>query len=149
MTYKDYKSYDSFIESVFSNSNYSTREKLPLSDENYVCYEWHHIKPKCFGGKDAKDNLILLTCEEHIIAHQLLCKKYKKGARHYKMLCALIELTSMDIDTLLDSIDIDRSVKLLKAKALSESIFCKKSHKIYKKQYKGLTSSESLKSHLK
>jgi len=32
----------------------------------------HHILPKCLGGNDNKDNLVLLTFKEHIIAHHLL-----------------------------------------------------------------------------
>lgn len=39
------------------------------------CYsESHHIVPKCMGGTDDKDNLILLTAREHFIAHLLLMK---------------------------------------------------------------------------
>lgn len=35
-------------------------------------FEAHHIKAVCMGGKDDKDNLVLLTFKEHIIAHMLL-----------------------------------------------------------------------------
>ena len=35
-------------------------------------YEIHHIKARCMGGEDIKDNLVLLTYKEHIIAHLLL-----------------------------------------------------------------------------
>lgn len=37
-------------------------------------YEWHHIIPKCLGGNNLKDNLVLLTAREHFIAHKLLAK---------------------------------------------------------------------------
>jgi hypothetical protein len=40
--------------------------------EGYV--EKHHIIPKCLGGTDDKDNLAILTPEEHFLAHQLLIK---------------------------------------------------------------------------
>lgn len=36
--------------------------------------EKHHITPKCMGGTDDKNNLVLLTPEEHYVAHQLLIK---------------------------------------------------------------------------
>jgi len=36
--------------------------------------EWHHIIPKCLGGKNNKDNLVFLTAREHYICHQLLVK---------------------------------------------------------------------------
>lgn len=39
-------------------------------------FEKHHVIPKCLGGKNDKDNLVLLTPEEHFLAHQLLIKIY-------------------------------------------------------------------------
>jgi hypothetical protein len=35
-------------------------------------YEEHHIKPKCMGGTNKKDNLVLLTAREHFIVHKIL-----------------------------------------------------------------------------
>lgn len=40
--------------------------------EGYV--EKHHIIPKCLGGTDDITNLVILTPEEHYVAHQLLVK---------------------------------------------------------------------------
>jgi hypothetical protein len=37
-------------------------------------YEEHHILPRCLGGKNNKDNLVLLTAKEHILAHMLLAR---------------------------------------------------------------------------
>lgn len=34
--------------------------------------ERHHIKPRCLGGSNKKDNLIDLTAKEHFEAHKLL-----------------------------------------------------------------------------
>lgn len=42
--------------------------------EGYV--EKHHILPKCLGGNDAKENIAILTPEEHFLAHQLLIKMH-------------------------------------------------------------------------
>ena len=42
--------------------------------EGYV--EKHHILPRCLGGKDDKENIAILTPEEHFVAHQLLLKLY-------------------------------------------------------------------------
>ena len=39
-----------------------------------VCYERHHIIPRCMGGTDDKENLVDLFPEEHYVAHQLLVK---------------------------------------------------------------------------
>ena len=34
--------------------------------------EKHHVVPRCLGGSNSKDNLVVLTAEEHFLAHQLL-----------------------------------------------------------------------------
>lgn len=39
-----------------------------------VYYERHHIIPRCIGGTDDDDNLVLLTAREHFIVHKLLCE---------------------------------------------------------------------------
>lgn len=39
-------------------------------------YEVHHILPKCMGGEDNEDNLVVLTYREHLIVHMLLCEIY-------------------------------------------------------------------------
>ena len=39
-------------------------------------YEFHHIIPKCMGGNNNQDNLVLLTMREHLFAHLLLVKIY-------------------------------------------------------------------------
>jgi hypothetical protein len=36
--------------------------------------ETHHIIPKCMGGSNRAENLVLLLPEEHYVAHQLLVK---------------------------------------------------------------------------
>ena len=38
-------------------------------------YEDHHIIPVCIGGCDNQSNLVPLTTEEHIVAHQLLAEE--------------------------------------------------------------------------
>ena len=65
MNYK--KIYTSLIE---------TRKNRGRSKNNGI-FERHHILPKCVGGKDTKDNLILLTPREHFLAHWLLVKMYE------------------------------------------------------------------------
>lgn len=49
-------------------------------------YEEHHILPKCLGGTDDRDNLVLLTTKEHFIAHRLLTKIYPSN---HKLLYAV------------------------------------------------------------
>lgn len=44
-------------------------------------YERHHIIPKCLGGSDKKENLVLLTAREHFICHQLLFKVHPNNTK--------------------------------------------------------------------
>lgn len=44
-------------------------------------WEEHHIIPVSFGGPDEAENLILLTPEEHFLAHMLLAEIYKDDER--------------------------------------------------------------------
>ena len=54
-------------------NNLINRARIRILD-SYA--ESHHILPKCMGGTDDKENLVLLTSEEHYVAHQLLVKIY-------------------------------------------------------------------------
>lgn len=45
--------------------------------------EIHHIIPKCMGGSNRKDNLVLLTARQHFIAHWLLYKIHRTSAMVY------------------------------------------------------------------
>ena len=36
--------------------------------------ERHHVLPRCCGGDDSPENLVDLTPEEHLVAHELLVK---------------------------------------------------------------------------
>lgn len=49
-------------------------KKQNRTRENDVYYEEHHIIPKCMGGGNEPDNLVLLTFREHFICHLLLVK---------------------------------------------------------------------------
>lgn len=51
-------------------------EKRTKSTEIY--YENHHIVPKHMGGDNSNNNLVLLTFREHVLAHYLLWRIYKK-----------------------------------------------------------------------
>lgn len=43
--------------------------------------EKHHIIPKCMGGKDAQENLILLPARAHFICHYMLHKAYPDNTK--------------------------------------------------------------------
>jgi len=61
MNYRDH--YDRLV-------NRAKNRKL----DGYV--EKHHVLPKCLGGSDDPENMVLLTAREHYVAHQLLVKLY-------------------------------------------------------------------------
>lgn len=43
--------------------------------------EKHHIQPKCMGGTDEPENLVLLPSKAHFLVHYLLHKAYPKNRR--------------------------------------------------------------------
>ncbi|MDQ2718247.1 MAG: HNH endonuclease [Bacteroidota bacterium] len=68
--------YEKHYEKLIETRKFLIRKK---SEKSY--YESHHILPRCLGGNNSKENLILLTGKEHFIAHLLLTKMYKGEAR--------------------------------------------------------------------
>jgi len=59
--------YPKIYESLISNAQLEKRKK-----HTGIYYEKHHIIPRCLGGNDSRENLVLLTAKEHFIAHKLL-----------------------------------------------------------------------------
>lgn len=53
----------------------NNKKSLPFYTES------HHIIPRCFGGSDSDNNLVLLTGREHFIAHALLLKIRKHSIK--------------------------------------------------------------------
>ena len=70
MNYK--KIYNSLI-----TSRMLLNEKRKIEKNNGNYFEKHHIIPKCKGGDNSKDNLLLLTAREHYLAHWLLWLIYR------------------------------------------------------------------------
>lgn len=52
-------------------------------------FEKHHIVPKCLGGTNEKENLVLLTAREHIVAHELLQRIYPNN---FKIATAMVAM---------------------------------------------------------
>lgn len=61
--------------------NIAKDQKRSKNDGNY--YENHHIIPKCLGGTNDDNNMILLTAREHYVVHKLLCRIYPKNRSLY------------------------------------------------------------------
>lgn len=64
------------------------RKKLKKNNLEYIYYEAHHILPRSLNGHNAKENVVLFTPREHLIAHWLL-SKCTSGNAYYKMINAL------------------------------------------------------------
>jgi hypothetical protein len=63
--------YQKIYRSIIEKAKVENRQK-----SKDIYYENHHIIPKCLGGNDDEENLILLTAKEHFICHKLLVKIY-------------------------------------------------------------------------
>jgi hypothetical protein len=66
--------YQKLYNAIILNAQKSIRSK---KDGSY--FEKHHIIPKCLGGSNDKNNLVLLTAKEHFVCHNLLCELYPKN----------------------------------------------------------------------
>ena len=62
----------------------------------YIYYERHHITPRCLGGSDSLDNLVLLTAREHFLAHYLLTKIYIQPNDRAKMYFAFMQMQTIN-----------------------------------------------------
>jgi len=80
-------------------------------------YEKHHIIPKCMGGTDDFENLILLPTRVHFIAHYLLYKAYpdnKKLSHAFAMMAVCNKFQNRKINSYLyEQSKIARSSALL------------------------------------
>lgn len=65
------------------------RAQKRIKPEGYV--EKHHTLPKGIGGKDIKDNQVILTAKEHYICHLLLIKMVKNPKHKRSMAYALFQ----------------------------------------------------------
>lgn len=55
--------------------------------------EIHHIVPRCMGGLDDDNNLVLLTAKEHYLCHGLLFEIYRRTEYASKLACAFNMMT--------------------------------------------------------
>jgi hypothetical protein len=89
-----------FIDNKYTNTynkiiKRAQQENRKKSKESY--YELHHIVPRCMGGADDKDNLVLLTAREHYIAHQLLVKMVDDATIQQKLIAATVLMASCPV----------------------------------------------------
>lgn len=70
--------YQRIYNQIINKSNLENRKKLKRDNKNYTYYEYHHIIPKCLGGLNNNENLVLLTAREHFICHKLLVENLSR-----------------------------------------------------------------------
>lgn len=92
MTYKNF--IDNIVEERGHHSNFNKKVKG---------FEIHHIVPRCMGGTNKSNNLVLLTITEHLIAHTLL---FRENPNNKKLLTALYHMSyEIGIEKLLKVVD--------------------------------------------
>lgn len=64
-------------EKILNEAGLKNRKKLARNNKDYIYYENHHIIPRCVGGNDEKENLVLLVPKEHYLVHKLLTYIYR------------------------------------------------------------------------
>jgi hypothetical protein len=117
--YKIYKS-------IIQTAQLENRIKLRKNHLNYVYYENHHIIPRCLGGREEKENKVLLTAREHFVCHKLLTYIYPKNR---KLIFALFRLLyNKNGDYIASSRDYESVKQSLKIFPVSEET--KEKHKI-------------------
>lgn len=73
-------------------------KSLPRKKKNGIYYEKHHIIPKCLGGTNDNENLVLLTAREHFLCHKLLHKGYPTNRQlFYAYDCMTMRVGERDI----------------------------------------------------
>ena len=71
-----YMNYKRIYEQLIERSRHENRQK-----HQGIYYEEHHIIPRCIGGTNDPENLVLFTGREHFIAHWLLTKIYPNESK--------------------------------------------------------------------
>lgn len=105
--------YSNIYNSLIQRAISLPRKKYKPTHTDYVCYEKHHIIPECFfinrtrpgprghlhGNPNDLSNIVLLTPEEHYLAHLLLVKIYPgnhKLVRAASMMCVNTQGTRLN-----------------------------------------------------
>lgn len=94
-------------------------DKKEIKENIYT--EKHHILPKCMGGSDSEDNLVLLTYREHVLAHMLL---YLINSENKDMFLAFSLLTELKSNYISDE-ELSVNLEALEVIKIKRSEFMK------------------------
>ena len=114
-----------------------------------IYYENHHILPKCLGGNDNEDNLILLRAKEHYICHKLLTKIYptERGlffALHYMIhgrQRKYLRLSSFEYGEIRSNMKHSEKTKMKMSKIAKNRKVSDETRKILSESHKGISPS--------
>lgn len=88
-----------FLQNKYSNIYYSIIKNAKSQSRIKQVgdgYQTHHIIPRCMGGTDDSDNLVVLTYKEHRICHRLLIEMTEGEYKHKMMYAYLLFDKSYD-----------------------------------------------------
>jgi len=89
-----------FIQNKYTALYYKIIERAKARNytkQKYDGCQTHHIIPRCFGGTDDPNNLVVLTYKEHRVCHRLLINMTESD-KQYKMMYAY-KLFNKNYDT--------------------------------------------------
>lgn len=109
-----------FLDNKYTKCYYAIIYHAKDRNDNIGYTEKHHIIPKCLGGDDRKDNLVVVTAREHFICHRLL-PKMTTGRDKHKMLSAIFRMMhSNQTERYSGTSHVYNTVKLEKANIASQ-----------------------------
>jgi len=88
-----------FLKNKYSNIYYSVIKNAKSQNRIKQVgdgYQTHHIIPRCMGGTDDNDNLVVLTYKEHRVCHRLLIEMTDGEYKHKMMYAYLLFDKSYD-----------------------------------------------------
>ena len=74
-----------FINNKYTNIYFNIIKSAQIRDPLSGYSERHHIIPKCLGGSNKKDNLVILTAREHFVCHHLLTKMVNSTREKFQL----------------------------------------------------------------
>lgn len=113
---------------IFNQSKYTkwyfsivNRAKQEIRSKKLKYFESHHIIPTSLGGKNTKDNKVLLTFKEHWTCHRLLVKMAINPIHINKMNYALYCMSRLNDEQMSRSLSFHQKMKSMEANRIASS----------------------------
>ena len=101
-------------------NNLMARAKVRGLDKSSLGYyvEKHHIVARCMQGTDEKENLVLLTYQEHVLAHMLLHTIYPENDKLFLSFSLLLKEKHTEMKVFSVNIDYLSALKERRAEVM-------------------------------